>query len=189
MFFQQANGTSIRWVWSELEPVFRGSYLWGTLTSAINETDSDLPITVSAPFPSGLPLTVYLEAEQATLTAADPSCSLTRGVNGTTAAAHAAGVRVFCDSFQPVARDYSLRNPPAPLHFGTHTLCYCEMTGNQIKAAAQDPRLVVLDARYDAVVPDAIATALSSYGVTAGMTLAQLLQKLGETEPQFIPDI
>jgi hypothetical protein len=192
MFFTKSDGTYVRWVWSELEVTNPWSFLLGKLGADVDAVSTTFPLTVMAPPPAPFPLTLYLDQENMTVSGiTDGICTVVRGVNGTAAAAHAAGAYVSTDSYQVVARDYSLRNPPAPLHFGAHALCYCMMTADQLQAAQQDPRLIVLPSMLDTTspLPAEITSALADYGVTAGMTQMQLLNKLGEVEPQFIPDI
>lgn len=188
MFFRKSEGTFVRWVWSELESSVPSGYLLGALSTALVASSNSAAVTVYAPPPSALPLTLYIEQEQMSLSAiAGGTYTITRAQNAVDHPAHALA---FTDSFEPVARDYSLRNPPAPLHFGSHALCYCEMTADQLQAAQQDPRLIVLPSMYDpAPIPEAIAAALEQYGVTAGMSQIEMLKKLGEVEPQFIPEV
>ena len=57
---------------------------------------------------------------------------------------------------------------------------------HQIAAAGQDPRIVVCPLLFDpSPLPEAVINAYTSWGATAGMSLAALLAKLHAAEPVF----
>jgi hypothetical protein len=80
------QGNSIRFEYDAITPV--------TLTASALSTDTTLTISSNANFPAP-PFTAILESEQVTVTASTATtATVTRGVNGTTAAAHNSGVYV-----------------------------------------------------------------------------------------------
>lgn len=97
---------------------------------------------------------------------------------------------------------------------GAHTIPVCSVYGGQwlipshpaaatdqvlvlmltnplpMAAAALDPRVLVMPYLWDpAPVPAAVTTAYAAMGATAGMSLAQLLAKLAQTEPIFAQQV
>lgn len=58
---------------------------------------------------------------------------------------------------------------------------------HQLDAASSDSRIVICPVLADpSPLPSAVTDAYASWGATAGMSMAQLLAKLGQTEPVFI---
>jgi hypothetical protein len=185
---KQYDGTITRWIWGELEILFPAGYLLGTLMAILYEGQTRLPIAITAPDPAPLPLTVYIDNEQMTLTASGDTYTVTRGVNGTAITTHNTFAEVRTDSYHPIARDYSLGHD-SPIHFGSYALSCCEMTLNQLEAARQDSRLIVLPSvQSGAAIPDAVSTALASYGVTAGSAMNDMLTALSAIDSRFLPE-
>lgn len=183
----KAQGTLIRWVWSQLEPSYPRSYMLGTLAGSVEAADTAISISGIHPFPGALPAVIYIGQEQATASSVDGN---TITVTRPAGVAHAVGVPVLTDAWHAVARDYCVgQRHNAPLHFGGYALCECELTNNQLEAAKQDPRLVVLPAiRSSARIPEVVAKALGDWGVTPDMTVYGMLETLAEREPAFLQE-
>ena len=65
-------------------------------------------------------------------------------------------------------------------------LCLMEINIHQLEALKEDPRCVVLPNLYDPTpVPAQVVTAYAADGVTAGMSLAQVIAQLEVAEPAF----
>ncbi len=75
-----------------------GSSAWGTstpLSSGIGAGDTTLPVASTSGFPSAGTLLIDSEQMSYTGTTAASFTGVTRGINGTTAAAHSSGIRVW----------------------------------------------------------------------------------------------
>lgn len=89
-------------------------------------------------------------------------------------------------SLLPVAREYATHGWSA-FHFGDKALCRINTGHAQIEAAAQDHRLIILGSLMSTeVLPSDVANALSDWGVTLSMTLAQAIDVLSQREPHFL---
>jgi hypothetical protein len=79
-----------------------------TLSAAINASATSLTVTSTSGLPSGAPFAIQIEAEALTVTAMNgTSLTATRGVGGTTAAAHANGALVVYTTENKAVEDPS----------------------------------------------------------------------------------
>jgi hypothetical protein len=86
----------------------------------------------------------------------------------------------------PVAASYSNGHdcPQHPVSPETWALVRCESSGQQLEAAAQDPRVHPYRTLWDILTPETVS-AYASKGAASGMMLGQLLQILAESDPGY----
>lgn len=92
---------------------------------------------------------------------------------------------------QPICREYATRWFAPDTIVNDMCLTECDMTPIMYEAAQQDTTITILPSIHSSKpIPATIASALAAYGITATMTVGDLLEELGQKcSHRFLPNI
>lgn len=91
--------------------------------------------------------------------------------------------------FTPVVAEYAIRHHAPMVLSGNVVLTHCAMLASQLAVAVLDPRLIVLESIHsNATIPAVLAANLASYGITADMTVHDLLVAMAAHHLDFAPE-
>jgi hypothetical protein len=95
-------------------------------------------------------------------------------------------------SIQAVCAAYGNRFlcPAGPITPDAFALVLLATSSMQLAAAAQDPDVLLMPLIFDpSPVPQILVDTYAARGVTTGMSMAQVICKLSESEPRFLLEI